>query len=252
MSIRKEVTLLSAGLLLLLASILPASAKDRDRDERAADVKVVNTPNVKVVNTPSVNIANTPTVNVGNSPTVTVGNTPTVTVGNTPTVTVGNTPTVNVGNTPSVTVSNTSAQPIFVNSISDPGRTAFQSIVNNTGKCSGGTCFWEFGSPTPGHRIVIEHVSALVGFNGNAGAVSVLLNNGSGLPVTTFFGALNPPALFTSFDHPVLAYFDSPQIIEVQVDLIGATFPSGNISEIVSLSGYELDCNAAPCAPIAH
>lgn len=222
MSMQTNAVLLKAGILLLIAGGLPAAMSGQ------TSVKVVNTPNVHVTNTPSVTVANTPSV------------------------TVANTPTVNVGNTPNVNVANTPTKPVFVSNLDDPGRIAYQSIVSNTGKCSGASCFWEFGSPAPGHRVVIQHVSGLIGFNGSAGTISVSLNNGSGFPVSSFFGPLSASALFSSFDQTVLAYFDSSQIIEVQVDLIGSTFPGGNISEIVSLSGYELDCNAAPCAPIAH
>ena len=33
---------------------------------------------------------------------------------------------------------------------------------------------------------------------------------------------------------------------------VSGAFPGSGQSEIITLSGYELDCNAAPCAPIAH
>jgi hypothetical protein len=196
-------------------------------------------------------------VNVVNSPSVSVANTPTVNVGNTPTVTVGNTPTVNVGNTPTVNISNTATQPVVTSAIDTPGRIAYQSQVSNsTGSCSGtGTCFLEFPSVPAGHRVVIQHISGIVSFSTTANAVWVQLNNGSGAPVSTFFTPLTPFTSFSAFDQSVQAYFDPAQfggVIEVQLSIIGGTFPGAGSPETITLSGYELDCSATPCAPIAH
>ena len=147
---------------------------------------------------------------------------------------------------------NTAATPGLVSNIDNPGRIPYQSIANMTGKCplGGNTCFWEFGNPPAGHRIVIQHVSGLIGFGTAPSEVEVLLNNGSGFPLSAFFA---PFKTFSAFDQPVQAYFDPAEIIEVQIGLVGGAFPdpADSISEVVTLTGYELDCNAAPCPTIA-
>jgi hypothetical protein len=214
----------------MLAGALPAPP------QKTKDVNVVNTPNVNVANTPSVNVTTMPAV--------------------TGSVTVTNTPTVNVGNTPSVNVSNTSTQPVAAVRIDEPGRIAYQSQVDKSGSCtSGTTCFFEFGSVPAGHRVVIQHVSGIVSFSGANAATWVQLNNGSGAPVSTFFTPQVPTVSFSAFDQTVQAYFDPAAfggLIEVEVSLLGGTFPGGGQVEGVTLSGYELDCNVAPCALIAH
>jgi hypothetical protein len=151
-----------------------------------------------------------------------------------------------------VQVKNTSAAPALTSTIDDPGRIPYQSSVNMSGKCppGGSTCFWEFGSPPAGHRIVIQHISGTVSFNGTPISIPVNLNNGSGL-LASF---LAPFANFSSFSQPVQAYFDPANIIEVQIFLIEGTYPNppDSFTEVITLTGYELDCTAAPCAAIAH
>jgi hypothetical protein len=205
----------------------------KDHDDAAKNVTVVNTPNV--------NVANTPTVNVGN----------------TPTVSIGNTPSVNVANVPNVSLKNTAAQPVFTSSVDEPGRNAYQSQASNSnGSCSGaGFCFFEFGQVPAGHRVVIQHVSGIISFFTAPNSVWVQLNNGSGSPVSTFFAPQAPSTSFSAFDQSVLAYFDPAEhggLIEVQVNLVGGTFTGAVSPNLITLSGYELDCNSAPCAPIAH
>jgi hypothetical protein len=155
-----------------------------------------------------------------------------------------------------VQVVNTAAAPALVSNIDNPGRIPYQSIVDQTGRCNpgGNACFWEFGNPPAGHRIVIQHVSGTVGFSATPIGVSVLLNNGSGLALSTFFAPILNSLRFTTFDQPVQAYFDPSNIIEVQVGILGATFPNpaDSFSEVITLTGYELDCSAAPCPAIAH
>lgn len=221
MFIRLAVNVLKTLGFLLVAAMINAAAQAQTKD-----VNVVNTPNVTVTNTPSVAVTNTPTVNVGN--------------------------------TPSVNVANTSAQPVPSVSIDQPGRIAYQSQVSKSdGSCTGASmCFFDFPSVPGGHRVVIQHISGIVSFAGTNNAIWLQLNNGSGAPLSTFFAPVVPTVSFSAFDQTVQAYFDpavSAGIIEVQVSLLGgATFPSPGAAEIITLSGYELDCNVAPCAPIAH
>ena len=230
---KTNVAALIVGILLLVNG--RAAFADR---KPAKQTKPSHAENVNVVNSPNVNVVNSPTVNVGNSPTVTVGNTP----------------SVSVTNTPNVKISNDNTQPALVSATDEPGRIAYQSQASKSGQCTGvGSCFVEFGSVPAGHRLVVQHVSGIVSFPTAPNSVWVQLNNGSGAPVSTFFAPLAPSTFFSAFDQPVQAYIDSALhggIIEVQIDLIGGTFTSSG--PLVTLSGYLLDCNASPCAPIAH
>ena len=152
-----------------------------------------------------------------------------------------------------VQVANTRTNPVLTSRIDDPGRIPYLSIVNQTGKCpvGGNTCFWEFGGVPSAHRIVIQHVSGVIGFSTAPTSLVVSLNNGSGFPVSSFFA---PFTTFSAFDQQVEGYFDPGQIVEVRASMVGGTFPNpaDSISEVVTLSGYELDCTVAPCAPIQH
>jgi hypothetical protein len=180
-----------------------------------------------------------------------------VNVVNTPNVNVSNTPTVNVGNTASVNVANTSAQPVPSVRVDEPGRIPYQSqLEKSDGSCSGASvCFFNFPSVPSGHRVVIQHISGLVSFSGTNNATVVQLNNGSGAPLSSFFTPQVPSIPFSTFDQTTQGYFDPAVfggVIEVQVTLFGATFPQAGLVEHITLSGYELDCKVAPCAPIAH
>lgn len=230
MFVRSAANLMNAVALLLGAGLVAAAQSGKD-------VNVVNTPNVNVTNTPSVNVATMPAV--------------------TGSVAVTNTPTVNVGNTPSVNVANTGAQPVPSVRIDEPGRIPYQSQVNKSdGSCTGATvCFFEFGFVPAGHRVVIQHISGIVNFSGGNFATVVSLNNGSSLPLSTFLAAQANAITFNAFDQTAQAYFDPAVfggLIEVQVDLFGGTFPASPHAEFITLSGYELDCSVAACAPIAH
>ncbi len=139
-------------------------------------------------------------------------------------------------------------------SIDEPGRIPYQSQLSK-GSCSEpGACYFRFPDVPAGHRVVVQHLSGLISFSTAPNAVWVLLNNGSGRPVSMFFAPLAPSTSFTAFDQTVLAYFDPDEhggIIEVQVNLSGGTLSSDG-AKLITLSGYLVDCNAAPCAPIAH
>ena len=216
---------LMLGLLLAVTGLVGPQPKTA--------LATVSTP-VIVTNTPNVNVANTPTVNAQQAGPWNVG--------------INGIPTVNVANFPPPLPPTLTT----VVNMDDPGRIPYQSTVNMSGKCPPGSnsCFWEFGSVPAGHRVVIQHLSGVVGFGTKPTAVWVLLNNGSGLPVSTF---LAPFAIFSAFDQAVRAYFDPGQLIEVQVNLDLGSYPdpADSISEIVTATGYELNCSIATCAAIA-
>jgi hypothetical protein len=212
----------------------------KDANARASAMKNVSAPtaftfpalDVKVVNTPDVNIANTPIVTVGNSP------------------------SVNVTNTPNVNITNTGAQPVLNSSIDDPGRIPFQQqIALNNGECSGAaTCFFTFRSVPAGHRLVIQHISGSVSYSGTPFSIIVsLYTPNSGVPLSQFFATVTgPDTSLTVFDQPVLAYIDPPLVagafFGVRVDLGPGRVTSGG--QLMTMSGYMLDCTAAPCATL--
>jgi hypothetical protein len=212
-----------------------------------APVNVENTPSVHVTNTPSVSVANTPSVHVANTPSVSVINTPSVHVANTPSVNVANTPSVNVTNTPTVQLTNLPSNPIPTWALDEPGRIPFVAYSSNT--CSGTGCDYTFPAVRAGHRVVLQHVSAGLVFNTSPTTLlAAAVDGGNG---AIFFNVPLPPGLnFTAFDHELLLYFDAGQTPLVQINSDGIFNPSAG--QNLTLVGYELDCNAAPCAAITN
>jgi len=167
------------------------------------------------------------------------------------TVGINGTPSVNIANSPTVTLSTAPSAPLLFRNADDPGRIAFQSSVNMSGQCSGSSCFFTF-QPTggTGYRLVVEHVSGGFDFIGVPDQITVSIG-GSAFRVTPNAASSE----FTAFDQPVLFYFDLPQVFQAFVAAAGggAVFDSGqNVSQNITISGYILDCSAAPCAAIAH
>jgi len=134
--------------------------------------------------------------------------------------------------------------------IDEPGRIPFQATVNKAGSCASNECFFEFGSVPQGRRVVIQRISGLNSFNAPPSQVLVFANNGTGQALATF---LAPTANSTSaFDHQTELYYDPNQIIEIQISPFPATFLGLNAAQSVTVTGYELNCAAAPCSAIAH
>jgi hypothetical protein len=81
--------------------------------------------------------------------------------------------------------------------------------------------------------------------------VWVLLNNRSGNSLSSFWA---PFVTFSAFDQVIQSYFDSSQVIEVQVNLASwrkVPNPADSISEAVTLTDMS-SRNAPPCATMAH
>jgi len=151
-----------------------------------------------------------------------------------------------------VSVVNPTSSPVASLNVTDPGRIAYQSVVNNVGKCSGAECFFTFPTVPSGHRVVVQHIGGIVDFNSSPGDIEVEVFSNS-FPVITFFFAARPTVLNSSpLDQPVLFYVDSGDNVTVEVLLgNGANFSGDSTSQFVTLMGYELDCTVAACAPIA-
>jgi hypothetical protein len=100
-----------------------------------------------------------------------------------------------------------------------------------------------------GHRLVIQHISSLnLTFKFTPQHhVQVRAFGGGG--ASSFFAPFSLPS--TAFDQPVLLYFDAGDNPSVTVEADNTTVPTREGGFLV-LTGYLLDCNAAPCAAIAQ
>jgi hypothetical protein len=161
--------------------------------------------------------------------------------------------TVSVNNSPAVSLAPGS---VLTRTLDDPGRVAYQSKIQL--KCFQSTdCGAFFVGPVPaGRRIVIQHISGVLAFSAAPASLTVFVNVQGGIntafaePVLKAAGTL----YLTAFDQPVLVYLDQFQTAAVEVILQGAPAGGGfdQETQTIVLTGYELDCNAAPCSPIAQ
>jgi hypothetical protein len=148
-----------------------------------------------------------------------------------------------------VTVLNTSSAPAITSAIDDPGRIAYQARQNQTPQSDATSLIFTFGPVPANHRLVIQHVSGVleVAPNSPAALVDLTVPGGPGSSPSNFFtpsaGGIN------AFDQPVLVYVDAGQQPTV---LIGGPTFINNSGPFITLTGYMLDCAAAPCVAIAH
>jgi len=168
-------------------------------------------------------------------------------------VAINGTPGVNVNNTPNVHIVNTSSSPALTSSLDDPGRHPYQATVSRPScqATSGGeNCGFLFPLIPLNRRLVVEHVSGIFSFT----AVPTILYAGVGSPVAANFfpipqATVAPPGALTSFDQATKLYFDTTTLSPlVSLAFLGTANLQGGS---VTLTGYLLDCAAAPCAPIA-
>jgi hypothetical protein len=149
-----------------------------------------------------------------------------------------------------VKVLNASSAPVLNSRIDEPGRIPYRVLLDSV--CAGNQCQF-FNSPVlPGHRVVIQHLSAVLVFTGQPAAVFATLGTSIGSPPISF--NVPPPVGLntTVFDQPVLHYLDAGEGPVTQfVTVAPGTFSAGATQQL-TLVGYELDCNAAPCAAIAN
>jgi hypothetical protein len=99
-----------------------------------------------------------------------------------------------------VRVANTAAAPALTSSIDDPGRIPYQSTVFQT--CTGANCTFTFGALPTGHRLVIQHVSGILGFSGSGTQISVILRAG-GPDAVSFLASYFGPRTEAEFDQSV-------------------------------------------------
>jgi hypothetical protein len=153
-----------------------------------------------------------------------------------------------------VKVMNTTSAPAVTSNVDEKGRTPYERTVDRSGQglgsCAGATgCSFGFGVPA-GHRLVIEQIGGYLTFNGNPTSVyfSIGLNNpqiGQNWGISPMTATGDGSVVF---HQDVRAYVDT----FFQVDAIehGAPFNGG--IEHITVTGYLVDCNAAPCAAVVR
>ena len=131
------------------------------------------------------------------------------------------------------------AQATPVREVDDPGRIPYESEQT----IGAGQDRFVFPAVPAGHRLVIQQVSAIVIFPVDVSYVTVAVTSPEG------FSTFLPPifANSTRFDQPVQLYVDAGNSPKVVVGANSAV----NIGS-ATLTGYLLDCTAAPCAKIAQ
>jgi hypothetical protein len=147
---------------------------------------------------------------------------------------------------PQVWVTNPPTHPVLTSRIDDPGRIPYQSTQNPT--CEGANCTFTFTSVPVGRRLVIQHVSGILGFSGSGTQVSLIMRGG-GPDAVSFLEPYFDSRTEAEFDKTVQFYVDAGQ-----APIVYAFTPESNFAFVQSLTliGYELDCTASPCAEIAH
>jgi hypothetical protein len=154
-----------------------------------------------------------------------------------------------------VTVTNppTPSAPDFTINTNDPGRIPYQSLVvfDPISGCVVGSsnCVIKFGDVPVGSRLVVQHVSGSISFNGSPTTAGVFVDDGTDIFKGAVFFSI-PAVGVSRFDQPVLLFIDGGGHPQVAANVQGGTFTvSGGL---INLSGYLLDCTVNRCAPIAR
>lgn len=150
-----------------------------------------------------------------------------------------------------VKVVNSTAAPAITSRMDDPGRVPYQS-VNNSSQCGNSNyCYFSFGAVPAGHRLVITQVAGLNFFNAPSGSVSFDVSlMGPGAFQTGWLPAIHSSTV-SDYNYPVTVYVDSGQTFRFAAEVFGTTFVS-SLDQQATITGYMLDCTAAPCSAIAQ
>jgi hypothetical protein len=160
----------------------------------------------------------------------------------------------------SVDVINTDDNPAITSDVNSPGRAPYQSITDQSGKCSSTLCSFTFTAPAS-HRIVVKNVSGVASVTGTLTQLSISVDNSSGALITGFQKPPTQNAVSHAFNEPVLFYIDPGDHVTVFIFLAGgATFVgAGGGAQSVTLTGIAVDCSVSSgpaarpyCAPIIH
>ena len=156
---------------------------------------------------------------------------------------------VNPANSPvPTTVTNPATSPALTSKIDDPGRVPYQ--VKLAQYCSTKVCNFSSAPVLKEHRLIIQHVSAFALLAGTADSVLVGIGPSSGQAQSAFFAQLGENGQTAAVDQAVLLFVDGDQDYHAEVRAHGANFTS-DTPVVLTITGYLLDCTAAPCAVIA-
>jgi len=149
-----------------------------------------------------------------------------------------------------VGVVNPTTSPVPSLNVTDPGRIPYQASISNAACASINDCTLVFPPVPTGHRVVVQHISGVDGLGRSATSVWVSFYasaNPAGPKVSSFFAPQIVGGGLYAYDQPVLAYVDSGNSPTVE-PVTNGDFQG---EQYTTLTGYELDCTVAACAPIA-
>jgi hypothetical protein len=136
---------------------------------------------------------------------------------------------------------NTSSGPALTSTVDDPRRVAYQSGQFPNVSPPTDFVLFNFGAVPANHRLVVQHITGNLTMSNNGTAV--VTGNASSFFAPSHGG-------IAAFDQPVLSYWEAGTTPQVGAKALNGQTFSG--LQGVSMTGYLLDCSAAPCAPIAH
>jgi hypothetical protein len=140
-----------------------------------------------------------------------------------------------------VQVSNPATNPALTSRIDDPGRIPY--ALGELCPPAGNSCFVSFPAVPANHRLVIEYLVGTANFSSPPSFSRVTLTRGS--PMAIFLTPLQSTT--AAFTQPIRAYVNQNETFDVQWDSSSPWLAT----PIFIAIGYMLDCQAAPCAPIA-
>ncbi len=158
-----------------------------------------------------------------------------------------------------VQVSNTTANPAITSNMDNPGRVAYQSTqLGNEGVATLNGFGVDFPPVPPNHRLVVQHVIFQAILTGSGTTMVTLGCDNCGGPIIPLSAFFAPSAQvfgnqnMAAVDSPVLIYFDQYQAPVVQVSNNASIVTNQSSPPAFTLTGYMLDCSAAPCSAIAQ
>jgi hypothetical protein len=151
-----------------------------------------------------------------------------------------------------VKIVNTTSAPAIASIMDNLGRIPYQSVVRGTtSTCGGGTsCFATFPVVPAGHRLVVTQIA---GAHFLATPITAPLTVSLGVAVNGPSGVvtqINWDLSSASYVLPVTLYVDPGNYVVFVANEVGSLgYDIG--AQVDTLTGYLLDCTAAPCAAIA-
>jgi hypothetical protein len=152
-----------------------------------------------------------------------------------------------------VGITNTAA--IRMANIDDPGRIPYQATIDKGNQCSSRVCAFVFGPVPQGMRLVVQHIAGALTFDsaipaGQPAGACVFAQGGNHALSCFNYGVVG--SISAEFDQLVQLYIDQGQTVLVNAGAGGISTFLANGGQTVTITGYLVNCTAAPCAPIAN